>query len=51
MHTFYNADLRKYYNYNDEGYLTERQEELLNRIEERARRAFERAAYETEIER
>lgn len=40
MHTFYQADLRNYCNYNDEGYLTERQEELLLRIEERALVAF-----------
>ena len=28
MHTFYPADIRNYYNYNDEGYKDERQEEL-----------------------
>lgn len=48
MHTFYHAEKKNYYNYNGEGYLTERQEELLIRIEEKARRAFDRAVFEGE---
>lgn len=47
MHTFYNADKRNYYNYNEEGYMTDRQHELLNRIEEKALKAFEKAAAES----
>ena len=46
MHTFYPADRRNYYNYNDDGYRDERQEELRERLEERARRAFQKAVYE-----
>jgi hypothetical protein len=47
MHTFYNAERRQYYNYNEEGYMTDRQYELLNRIEEKALRAFDKAAAES----
>jgi hypothetical protein len=36
----------QYCNYNGEGYLTDRQYELLNRIEEKAMKAFERAIVE-----
>jgi hypothetical protein len=43
MHTFYNAEKRQYYNYNEEGYMTDRQYELLYKIEEKALRAFEKA--------
>lgn len=46
MHTFYNAERMQYYKYNEEGYLTDRQYELLNRIEEKALKAFERAIIE-----
>lgn len=45
MHTFYHADKRNLLDYNEEGYLTQRQEELLLIIEDKARRAFDRASY------
>jgi hypothetical protein len=35
-----------YYNYNDDGYRDPRREEIRERLEEKARRAFERAVYE-----
>ena len=40
LHTFYHADRLKVFNYNEEGYLTQRQEEMLLVIQNRARRAF-----------
>jgi len=43
MHTYYNVQKRDYYDYNESGYLTERQCELINRIEKRSLDAFDRA--------
>lgn len=40
MHTFYHAEKMKYCHYQEGGYITERQEELLMKIEDRALMAF-----------
>lgn len=51
MHTFYNVDKRNFYNYNEEGYMTDRQYQLLNKIETKAKEAYDRAKAEEENER
>jgi hypothetical protein len=43
MHTYYNVQKREYYNYNDSGYRTAKQFQLLNRMERRSLDAFQRA--------
>ena len=48
MHTFYNIDLQRFKHYNGDGYITDRQAQLLNRVEEKALRAFYKAAVESD---
>jgi hypothetical protein len=43
MHTYYNVQKREYYNYNESGYRTDKQCQLLNRMERRSLDAFQRA--------
>lgn len=43
MHTYYNAEKRRYYDYDDNGYVTQKQQLLINRIRKASLQAFQRA--------
>jgi len=46
MHTFYNAEKRFFFTYNEDGYINSHHEALLHKIEVKALKAFEKAIIE-----